>query len=113
MSMFVALLYTQTMLLAAPAVVTPAPGGGPDLSGELRVQGGWCADPHFAGPWYCLARCTEATQFYVADENPLDISAETDWDAARADCYLKAVDFCKTAFSQYLDRSCLGGAFDE
>lgn len=103
--MIVALLYTQTMLLAAPAEATPAPG-----EGDAELREGWCAAPSYSGPWYCLARCTEATEFYVADANPLDLSG--DWDAAQADCYLKAVDFCTTAFMQYLDRSCLGGAFE-
>lgn len=105
MSMIVALLFTQTMLLAAPAEATPAPD-----DAELRVSEGWCAAPSFHGPWYCLARCTGSTEFYVADADPIVLSG--DWDAMQADCYLKAVDFCTTAFAQYLDRSCLGGAVE-
>ncbi|MCY1010400.1 hypothetical protein OV079_33505 [Nannocystis pusilla] len=107
MSMIVALLFTQTMLLAAPAEATPAPD---DADAELRMREGWCAAPSFQGPWYCLARCTGSAEFYVADANPITPSG--DWDAMRADCYLKAADFCTTAFSQYLDRSCLGGAVE-
>jgi hypothetical protein len=107
MSMIVALLLTQTMLFAAPAEATPAPGDG---DAELRMREGWCADPSYHGPWYCLARCTGSTEFYVADADPIVLSG--DWDAMQADCYLKAVDFCTTAFTQYLDRSCLGGAVE-
>jgi hypothetical protein len=111
MSMFVALLYTQTMLFAAPAVATPAPGeGDSEPSGELRMRKGWCADPQFDGPWYCLARCTGTAEFYVADEEPLVLTG--DWEAMQADCYSKAREFCSAALSQYLDRSCLGGALE-
>ncbi|PCC71603.1 hypothetical protein SAMN02745121_01147 [Nannocystis exedens] len=111
MSMLAALLYTQTMLLAAPAAATPAlDDGGSEPSCGLRMQQGWCADPQFAGPWYCLARCTGQTEFYVADAQPLVLTG--DWEGMQADCYLKAVNFCTTALSQYLDRSCLGGAVE-
>ncbi|MBZ5708179.1 hypothetical protein [Nannocystis pusilla] len=107
MSTLAALLCTQTILLTAPAVTTPAPDGA-DVAGELRMREGWCAAPSYAGPWYCLARCTESTVFYVADEEPLVLTG--DWEAMQADCYSTAREFCSSALMQYLDRSCLGGA---
>ncbi|MCY1061121.1 hypothetical protein [Nannocystis sp. SCPEA4] len=112
MATLVALLYTQTMLLAAPAVTATAPGDdGSDVAGELRMREGWCAAPSYAGPWYCLARCTESSVFYLADEEPLVLTG--DWEAMQADCYSTAREFCSSALMQYLDRSCLGGASED
>lgn len=109
MSTLAALLYTQTMLLAAPAVATPTlEDDGPGVADEPRMRKGWCADPSFSGPWYCLARCTGSSEFYVADEQPLVLTG--DWEAMQTACYSTARSFCSSALMQYLDRSCLGGA---
>jgi len=107
MSTLAALLSIQTMLLTAPAA--PGPGdGASEQPGELRLREGWCADPYYSGPWYCLARCTGYNKFYVVQERPIDPSG--DWDDIADACYLKAMEFCTSVLSQYLDRSCLGGA---